>query len=186
MMDALLQQLQRPYGILIPWFALVLLLSGVLWTVRTVGIDGAEQSRAKLELEWNQARQEYNRHKEAQKARKDLAQVWSALPVEQDFAPLALGITEEAKRDRVILPALSYKTESTPAANTSKGVLQGTMTGRYEDLRRFLYDVETAEELVYIEDLELVPSGNLQDQTLTFNIKIATYLRGEPGKATVQ
>jgi hypothetical protein len=46
--------------------------------------------------------------------------------------------------------------------------------------------VETAEELVYIEDLELVPSGNLQDHTLTFNIKIATYLRGEPGKATVQ
>jgi Tfp pilus assembly protein PilO len=71
-------------------------------------------------------------------------------------------------------------------ANTSKGVLQGTMTGRYEELRRFLYDLETAEELVYIEDLELVPSGAQQDQTLTFNIKIATYLRGEPGKATVQ
>jgi len=108
------------------------------------------------------------------------------LPVERDFAPLALGITEEAKRDRVILPELSYKTEPTPVANTSKGVLQGTMTGRYEDLRRFLYDVETAEELVYIEDLELVPSDAQQDQTLTFNIKIATYLRGESGKATVQ
>ena len=61
-----------------------------------------------------------------------------------------------------------------------------SMTGRYEDLRRFLYDVETAEELVFIEDLELVRSGAQQDQTLTFNIKIATYLRGEPGKATVQ
>jgi Tfp pilus assembly protein PilO len=118
----------------------------------------------------------------AQKARKDLAQVWSVLPVERDFAPLALGITEEAKLDRVILPALSYKTEPTPVANTSKGVLQGTMTGRYEDLRRFLYNVETAEELVYIEDLELVRPDAQQNQTLTFNIKIATYLRGEPGK----
>ena len=185
-MDFILQQLRKPYGILISWLALLLLLAGVLWAVRTVGIDGAEQSRAKLELEWNQARQELTHHKEAQKARKDLAQVWSVLPVERDFAPLALGITEEAKRDRVILPALSYKTELTPVANTSKGVLQGTMTGRYEDLRRFLYDVETAEELVYIEDLELVRSGVQQDQTLTFNIKITTYLRGEPGKATVQ
>jgi Tfp pilus assembly protein PilO len=108
------------------------------------------------------------------------------LPVERDFAPLALGITEEAKRNRVILPALSYKTESTPVANTSKGVLQGTMTGRYEDLRRFLYDVETAEELVYIEDLELVHSDSQQDKTLTFNIKIATYLRGDPVKPVVQ
>lgn len=181
-MDFILQELRKPYGILIPWLALVLLLTGVLWAVRTVGINGAEQ----LELEWNQARQEFAHHKEAQKARKDLAQVWSGLPVERDFAPLALGITEEAKRNRVILPELSYKTEPTPVANTSKGVLQGTMTGRYEDLRRFLYDVETAEELVYIEDLELVRPDAQQDQTLTFNIKIATYLRGDPNKPTVQ
>jgi Tfp pilus assembly protein PilO len=186
MMDFILQQLRKPYGILIPWFALVLLLAGVLWTVYTVGIAGTGQSLAKLELEWSQARQEYSRHKEAQKMRKDLAQVWSILPVERDFAPLALGITEASKRDHVILPALSYKTEVTPVANTSKGVLQGTMIGRYEDLRRFLYDVETAEEPVYIEDLELVRSGAQQDQTLTFNIKIATYLRVESGKATVQ
>jgi Tfp pilus assembly protein PilO len=186
MMDLILQQLRKPYGILIPWLALVILLAGVLWAVHTVGIDGAEQKRAKLESEWNQARQELKHHKEAQKARKDLAQVWSVLPVERDFAPLALGITEEAKRDRVILPALSYKTESTAVANTSKGLLQGTMTGRYEDLRRFLYDVETAEELVYIEDLELVQSDAQPNQTLTFNIKIGTYLRGESGRATVQ
>ena len=129
-MDFILQQLRKPHGVLMPWLALVVLLAGVLWAVRTVGIDGAEQSRAKLELEWNQARQELTHHKEAQNARKDLAQVWSVLPVERDFAPLALGITEEAKRDRVILPALSYKTEPTPVANTSKGVLEGTMTGR--------------------------------------------------------
>ncbi|MEK7235889.1 MAG: type 4a pilus biogenesis protein PilO [Nitrospirota bacterium] len=186
MIDFILQELRKPYGILIPWLALVLLLAGVLWAVRNVGIDRAEQSRAKLELEWNQARHEYSRHKEARKARKDLAQVWAVLPVERDFAPLALGITEASKRDRVSLPALSYKTEPTLVANTSKGVLQGTMTGRYEDLRRFLYDVETAEEMVYIEDLELVRSGAQQDQTLTFNIKIATYLRGETDKATVQ
>src|ERR1043165_2553172 len=186
MMDFILQKLRKPYGILIPWLALVILLAGVLWAVHTLGIDEAEQNRAKLESEWNQAHQELKHHKEAQKARKDLAQVWSVLPVERDFAPLALGITEEAKRDRVILPALSYKTEPTAVANTSKGLLQGTMTGRYEDLRRFLYDLETAEELVYIEDLELVPSDAQQNQRLTFNINIPTSLRAESGKATVQ
>ena len=185
MIDFILQQLRKPYGILIPWLTLVLLLAGVLWAVRTVGVDGADQSVAKLDLEWNQARQEFTHHKESLKARKDLAQVWSGLPVERDFSPLALGITEEAKRDRVTT-ALSYKAEPTPVANTSKGVLQGRMTGRYEDLRRFLYDVETTEELVYIEDLELVRSDAQQSQTLTFDIKIATYLRGEPNKAAVQ
>jgi Pilus assembly protein, PilO len=182
MMNFIVQQLRKPYGALIPWLVVVLLLAGILWVVRTIGVDGAEQSRGRLEAELTQARQEFTHHKEAQKARKDLAQVWSVLPVERDFAPLALGITEEAKRDRVILPALSYKTEPTPVANTSKGVLEGTMTGRYEDLRRFLYDVETAEELVYIEELEFVRSDAQQDKTLTFDIKIATYLRGESSK----
>src|SRR5262245_32133858 len=186
MTDFILQQLRKPYGTLIPWLALVLLLAGILWVVRIVGLDAGEQGWAKLELEVSQARQEFTHHKRAQKAQKDLAQVWSVLPVERDFAPLALGITEEAKHDRVILPALSYKTEPTLVANTSKGLLEGTMTGRYEDLRRFLYDVETAEELVFIEDLELVRSDTQHDQTLTFNIKIATYLRGDAGKPAVQ
>jgi Tfp pilus assembly protein PilO len=164
----------------------VLLLAGILWVVRTVGVEGAEQNLIKLELERNQARQEFTHHKAAQKARKDLAQVWSVLPVERDFAPLALGITEEAKHNRVILPALSYKAEPTVVPHTNKGVLQGTMTGRYEDVRRFLHGLETAEELVYIEDLELAPSDVQQSQMLTFDIKIATYLRGEPDKAALQ
>jgi hypothetical protein len=40
--------------------------------------------------------------------------------------------------------------------------------------------LETAEELLFIEDLELTQSGSAQDKTLTFKIKIATYLRAEP------
>jgi hypothetical protein len=166
-MDVIFQQLRKPHGVLIPWLMWVVLLSGILWGVRTIGVEGAEQSLAKLELEWNRARQEFTHHKAAQSARKDLAQVWSVLPVERDFAPLALGITEEAKRHRVILPALSYKTEPTLVANTNKGVLQGTMTGRYEDL-------------------ELAPADDQQSQTLTFDITIATYLRSEPDKPALQ
>jgi hypothetical protein len=83
---------------------------------------------------------------------------------------------------------LSYKTEATPVAKTSKGILQGTMTGRYEDLRRFLYELETAEEWIVIEDLELVRPTSQQEQTLTltFNIRISTFLRNEPAVAAVQ
>jgi Tfp pilus assembly protein PilO len=118
-------------------------------------------------------------HREARKAKKDLSRVWAVLPAERDFTPLALGISDEAKRDRVTMPALSYKTEPTLVANMSKGLLQGPVTGRYEDLRRFIYGLETAEEWLFIEDLELTRFGGAQDAQLTFNIKIATYLRGD-------
>lgn len=186
MMNLLLQELRKPYGTLIPKAGLVVALLLILWVVKSLGVDSVEQTRSRLAAEWEQARKEHQHHQEARRAKIDLAQVWAALPEERDFAPLALGITEEAKRNHVTLPALSYKTEATSVPNTSKGLLQGTMSGRYEDLRRFLYDLETADELVYIEDVDLVRSATPQEQQLTFNIKIVTYLRGEQGKSTVQ
>ena len=185
-MDLITQQLRSPYAPLIPWCLVTLVLFGGLLAARAMGLERAEQQRTDLEVEWAQVRQQLAHHKDAQKAQLDLAKVWSVLPFERDFAPLALGITEEAKRNRVTLPALSYKTETTPVAKTSKGILQGTMTGRYEDLRRFLYELETAEEWIIIEDLELVHPANQSEQMLTFNIKISTLLRSEPGSATVQ
>jgi Pilus assembly protein, PilO len=185
-MDVVTQQMRSPYAPLIPWCVLMLALFGGLLFMRAMGLERAEQHRVELESEWAQARQQLTHHKEAQKARQDLSEVWSVLPFERDFAPLALGITEEAKRNRVTLPALSYKTEATSVAKTSKGILQGTMTGRYEDLRRFLYELETAEEWMIIEDLGLVHPANQQEQMLTFNIKISTLLRNEPSSVTVQ
>jgi Tfp pilus assembly protein PilO len=185
MTTLLLEHLRKPYGQLIPPAALVCLLLLVLWAVTSFGLESAEQTRAHLAAQWTQIRKQHQQHQVAKRAKQDLAQVWAALPEERDFAPLALGITEEAKRNHVTLPALSYKTESTPVANTSKGLLQGTMSGRYEDLRRFLYDIETADELVYIEDVDLVQSATQRDH-LTFNIKIVTYLRGEAEKTVLQ
>ena len=179
MADRLQRMLSEPYAPLLPWVGLAALLLAGLMVVNSFGVRGVEADRIHIEKEWGAARQVLVRHREARKGRKDMSHVWAVLPVERDFAPLALGISEEAKHDHVTLPALSYKTEPTTVANTSKGVLQGSMTGRYEDLRRFIYDLETAEELLFIEDLELAGSSNPRDQQLTFNIKIVTYLRGE-------
>jgi Tfp pilus assembly protein PilO len=182
----LLEQLRQPYGPLVPWIGLAALLCVGLWFVNSFGVESAQQGLERLEGEWKQARRDLQIQQDARRAQKDVMQVWSTLPPERDFAPLALGITEEAKRNRVILPALTYKTEATPVSGTTKGVLQGTMTGRYEDLRRFLYDIETAEEPVYIEDLELVRTASREGQQMTFNIRIATFLRKGNSDATGQ
>ncbi len=177
---------QHPAAPLLPWVGIAVCLLLLLLAVHDFGVAGAHATRERLEQEWSAARQSLMSHREARKIRKDLSQVWAVLPAEQDFAPLALGISEEAKRDRVTLPALSYKTEPTLMANTSKGLLQGSMSGRYEDLRRFIYDLETAEELLLIEDLELTRSGGGHDSALTFNIKIATYLRSDSVRSSAQ
>lgn len=178
-LDRLQLTWRQPYAPILPWIAFVAGLFVVSYGIHVLVLGAAEEEQVRLEGEWVKARQQLNRHKDAKKAKADLQRVWAVLPLFRDFAPLALGVTEEAKRDQVTLPALSYKTEKTSVPDASKAVLQGTVTGRYEDLRRFLYNLESAQELLFIEDLNLVRSGNVQDQQLTFNIRISTYLRGE-------
>jgi hypothetical protein len=170
--------LRKPYAPLFPFLALAGLLLVAAYLVRTTVLEPADRARQEVQAAWVSARLQLARHKEAMKAKEDLRQVWAVFPLVRDFAPLALGVTEEAKRDHITLPALSYRTERTEIPDATKAILQGTVTGRYEDLRKFLYNLETAQELLFIEDLNLVRSGNLQDPTLTFNIRIATYLRG--------
>ena len=178
-LDRLQLTWRKPYAPILPWVAFVAGLFVLSYGIHALVLGAAEQEQVRLEADWLKARQQLNRHKEAKKAKADLQRVWAVLPLFRDFAPLALGVTEEAKRDQVTLPALSYKTEKTAVPDATKAVLQGTVTGRYEDLRRFLHNLESAEELLIIEDLNLIRSGNVQDQQLTFNIRISTYLRGE-------
>jgi len=184
--ERLIALLQNPFAPLLPWGVLAIGLLVVLIVVHAVGLANLQAKRQRVETEWGTMRQSLVHHREARNATKDLTQVWALLPGERDFGPLALGISDEAKREGVVLPALSYKTEPTTVAHTTKGLLQGSMSGRYEDLRRFIHDLETADELLLIEDLELNRIGGLQSAVLTFNIKIATYLRAEHEKRNLQ
>lgn len=181
MKERLIVVLRHPFAPLLPWASVAVGLLMMLFFVRDVGLAGVLSTRERLERDWVAMRQSLMQHREARKAQKDLSEVWALLPAERDFAPLALGISEAAKHDRVTMPALSYRTEPTFVAHTNKGLLQGPMSGRYEDLRRFIHNLETADELLFIEDLALSRSGGTQDDTLTFNVKIATYLRPDSG-----
>src|SRR5574339_240184 len=99
-MDLILQELRKPYGPLIPWGGLASALLVTVWLLRMLVVEAGERRLSELEADWRQARSEYQYRLQAQQAKKDVAQVWSALPAERDFAPLALGITEERSEER--------------------------------------------------------------------------------------
>src|SRR5207237_4764016 len=111
---------------------------------------------AQAEADGKAARNRLAQHVEAKRVRGDLAQVLAIFPEKRDFAPLALGITDEAKRNRINLPALTYRVEKPEAGLVAKAIFQGSVTGRYEDLRRFIHHLETTEGLSLIEDLNVV------------------------------
>ncbi|GKS58859.1 hypothetical protein YTPLAS18_23860 [Nitrospira sp.] len=168
--------LYHPYAQILPWLGLVGLLA-VLWVALDAFVIAHYRAeRSALERERTDVRLQFAQHTEARRIRTDMARVLAALPLQRDFAPLALGLTEQAKANRVHIPGLTYQVEKTDVPGVSKAVLQGSVTGRYEDIRLFIHNLETAEELILIETLDVDRAGHA-DQVLTVNLQIVTYLR---------
>jgi len=69
-------------------------------------------------------------------------------------------------------------------------VLQGEVTGRYEDLRRFIHHLESSDRLLFIENLEVGSSAKSNDRKnakITVKLKIATYVgHAEDVRASVR
>ena len=172
------QLIKEPYAPLLPWGALALLLFLIWYGVQSLAVDPAQVRVTLLETEWNNARQVLFQRQEARQTRQDLNKFMAALPTNYEFAPLALAISEEAKKYGVKLPALTYRLDKAEAGLATKALFQGTATGRYEDLRRFVYHLETFKQLLLVEDMTVLNSNARSANAVTVNLQIATYLRG--------
>jgi Tfp pilus assembly protein PilO len=56
-----------------------------------------------------------------------------------------------------------------------------TLKGDYQDIRRFLYNLETAQQFIVVEKVELAQQGNSQQNTngqLEVGLDVATYFLG--------
>lgn len=173
----LAQVFNSPHAPLLPLLGVVMLFMVVWIGVHLFLVLPAQQRVMSLEKDWMTARARLIQHKQAKRILQELTHVMKQFPVKEDFIPLALGITDEAKNNQVHLPSLSYRVEPSTGGVASKGVFQGAVKGRYQDLRRFIHQLETAEELLFIEDLDVVPAGGRKNDLVTFRMRIATYLR---------
>lgn len=178
------------YAPLVPWVVVVALLAAALGGTHSLMVAPAQERLALLEADWAATRHVLARRLEAKQARKDLVQILTVLPGQRDFARLPLAISEIAQRDRVVLPSLTYTLEKAEEGLATKAVLQGTVTGQYEDLRRFIYHLEASDRLLlFIEDLSVGRSaevkGEKKDKLVTVNLRLATYIRDQsrPGRA---
>lgn len=176
--------LPKPYRPLQPWLVAVALLCVALAGVHYIRVAPLEERLGRSETEWAVARVSLAQRQEAHKAHKDLARVLTLLPVQREFARLPLAISDMARRDRVALPSLSYALEKADEGLPIRAVLQGTVTGQYEDLRRFIHHVEASDRLLlFVEDLSVGRSSALKGEQrgkgVTITLRLATYIREE-------
>ena len=173
---------RTPYGPLILWVAVAGALGAALVAVHLLVLAPAQDRFAQAEAAWLAARQRVAQRLDAKQARKDLTVILNALPGHRDFAQLPLAISEVARRDRVSIPDLSYALEKPQAGGFTKALLRGSVSGRYEDLRRFIHHLETADGFLFIEDLNVGRHSAKKGEAVAFQITLSTYIREEPGQ----
>jgi len=157
-------------------------LGAALVVVRLLVLAPAQDRFAQAEAAWMAARQRVAQRLDAKQARKDLTVILNALPGQRDFAQLPLAISEVARRDRVSIPDLSYALEKPQAGGFTKALLRGSVSGRYEDLRRFIHHLETADGFLFIEDLNVSRHSTKKGEDVAFQITLSTYIREGPGQ----
>ena len=173
---------RTPYGPLILWVAVAGALGAALVAVHLLVLAPAQDRFARAEAAWLAARQRVAQRLDAKQARKDLTVILNALPGHRDFAQLPLAISEVARRDRVSIPDLSYALEKPQAGGFTKALLRGSVSGRYEDLRRFIHHLETADGFLLIEDLNVGRHSTKKGEAIAFQITLSTYIREGPGQ----
>jgi len=171
---------RQPYGPLILWMAVAGVLCAALVGVHLLVVGPAQDRLAQAEAAWMAARQRIAQRLGAKEARKQVTVILNAVPGHRDFAQLPLALSEVARRDRVAMPDISYALEKTTAAGFTKAVLRGSVSGRYEDLRRFIHHLETADSFLFIEDLNVSRDGTRKGEIITFHITLSTYIREGP------
>jgi Tfp pilus assembly protein PilO len=181
-MPAITLQSFKSYVPLLPWFVLAIILGSAWAGVHLLMVAPAGAYLSRVEADRSAMRQKITARQDARETAKDMSYVLRLLPTQRDFAELPLAISEEAIHKGVALPSVSYAFEKPDDAMASKAIFRGPVTGRYEDLRRFIYGVETSNQLVFIEDLEVSRSGKSEREAqnreiVTFNLKMSTYVR---------
>ncbi len=176
--SAILQQLRRPpYGRIVVRSAALALLGGALAGVSLFAVAPSQQRLARAEAEWTAGQRQVALRTEAREAQKRLAAVLKSFPEHRDFAQLPLAISETARRDRVSLAMLTYALGKPEAGGFSKAVLKGSASGRYEDLRAFIHDLEASDGFLFIEDLGVGRQGAKTGGMVTVQVTVSTYIR---------
>jgi len=187
-MPAITRQSFKSYLPLIPWLVLAAIFGSAWAGIHFLMLGPAQEHLSQAEAQRIAVRQQITSRQDARQTAKDMSHLLTLLPTQRDFAQLPEVISEEALHKGVILPGLSYTFEKPDQSLGSRVILKGPVTGRYEDLRRFIYGLETSSWLVFIEDLDVSRSGkeNQNRDVVTVNLQFSTYIRknASPPSAT--
>lgn len=107
-----------------------------------------------------------------ERAKHDLDQIATALPLRKDRATTSSEVSSLARRKGVAIRQINFSQVETPSKQWSKVTLQFSAGGEYAKIRRFLAAIEAAEEPFAVESLSLQRASKSGDVTAKFVVGI--------------
>ncbi len=130
---------------------------------------------AETTFAYKKVQQTFNKNRNAWKTQLTLQKVWEQMPIRKGFTGLGIAISDLAKSHQVRIPEIGYNIKSYRHKLATKGTMSFKAAGRYEAIRKFIYELESKWPQLFIEKLtvERAKKGN----EVAFSIDVSTFLR---------
>ena len=160
----------------------VVVLAAVVYPLQQ-NLEGADAARTKAELDLASAKKDYNDAKNARtskgRADTELKKFYGEI-LPKDYAGARnltnFWLSRIAEQSRLNYRAGQYEAEEVRNSQLMKFKGDVTLVGDYADIRKFLYQVETAQEFVVIERVALSqPNAAQAGAQLELTLSVATY-----------
>lgn len=118
------------------------------------------------------------RHAEAvlfEKQKASFAGIMAGIPAQKDIPLLVKELVQTARRQNLSVTSVKYDIPKRASGELVMLAFSFPAEGRYPDIKRFIYDVETLDRLVGIQDLKL---GSEQGR-VKLEMKLVTYVKGQ-------
>lgn len=113
---------------------------------------------------------------------KDYAQFRALLPSLRNFSELIGDLYGLANKSNLEISQIGYVQKELPESDIMSYALKFTLTGSYDELKRFIYGLEESKRLVAIEQISLnAAKGDEGDSLVTLSLSLTTYF-GTEGK----
>jgi len=135
-------------------------------------------SRAELKSGETKSSELRQRHAEAvlfSKQKPLFTGILAGIPAQKDMPLLVKDIVQMARNLRLAVAPINYDIPRQESGELAMLSFSFPVEGKYSDIKRFIFEVETSDRLIGIQDVKLASDQS----TVKLQMKLMTYVRGK-------
>ncbi len=109
------------------------------------------------------------------KQKEDLKGLQAGIPTQKDVPILIKELVQTARRLNLSVGAINSDIPQPGSGGLTMLTFMVPVSGPYGSVKRFIYDIETSDRMVGIQDLKL----DSEKGSVKLQMKLVTYIRGE-------